>query len=528
MQSGPYLGLRGSHLVNFMIITVVCPAYTLLGYNNAVLGGLLGLESFMATFPQTNAADPKGKQHSALIQGTMVSLYTVGCMFGALSCFKVGNMLGRVRTIAVGCTLTVIGSVILCSSFSLGQFLAGRVVLGLGFGAISATVPVWQSESSPAEHRGALVVLEGAFASAGLALSQWINLGLFFAKGSVSWRFPLAVPILLALFILAVLPFQPDSPRWLVMKGRVAEATRLMAILENQPEDSPVVAEDIRKMQVSLEETGKGSFRGIFRNGDGRVLNRTLLAMFSTFSQQINGIGVIGFYTAVIYSSLLGLSPLTSRILSGCTYIFQLGCSFIAFYTIDRIGRRILMMFGTTGMGCVFIILAATIANAETSKACSAVAAACVFMITFFFAIGALGINYLYGTEVAPLAYRVPTYALTTGTLWTFNFLVVEVTPSGFTNLGYKFFIVFAVVNLCLLTPVVYFFFPETQRRSLEDMDAIFLTAKSALDVPKVSKRLPHLSILTVENRAQGQDGESREPSKEEVQAAVHKEDVEP
>lgn len=465
-------------------------------------------------------------------------------MFGALSCLKLGDKLGRIRTIAAGCILTAVGSAILCSSFSLAQLMVGRIVLGLGFGAMSATVPVWQSESSPAEHRGALVVLEGAFASVGLSVSQWIDLGLFFADGSVSWRFPLAFPIFLALCILVVLPFQPDSPRWLVKRGQTAEAAKIMAILENQPEDSSLVAEDIRKMQVSLEETGKGSFRGLFQNRKGRLMNRTLLAMFSTFSQQINGIGVIGFYTTVIYTELLGLSPLTARILSGCTYIFQLLCSFVAFYTIDRIGRRILMMFGTTGMGVVFIIMTAMIRYAGGSTACAAVATVCVFLITLFFSIGALGINYLYGTEVAPLAYRVPIYALTTTTLWSFNFLVVEVTPSGFTNLGYKFFIVFAVLNICLLTPgmycvqerqrftdrilVVYFFFPETRRRSLEDMDAIFLAAKSALDVPKVSKRLPQLSILTMED--QGQEGRLRKGSSGSLtspkgeDAVVHKE----
>jgi sugar porter (SP) family MFS transporter len=446
-------------------------------------------------------------------------------MCGALLCFKVGDVLGRLRTIAVGCVFTVIGSVILCASFSLGQLIVGRLVLGLGFGAISATVPVWQSESSPAEHRGALVVLEGAFASVGLALSQWIDLGLFFTRGSVSWRFPLAIPILLALFILAVLPFQPDSPRWLVKKGRIAEAIALMAILEDLPEDSAVVAEEIHKMQVSLSEIGKGSFRGLFQNKEERLLNRTLLAMFSTFSQQMNGIGIIGFYTAVIYSNLLGLSPLVARILSGCTYMFQLGCTLVAFFTIDRIGRRPLMMFGTIGMGIVYIILSGTVAYASESKACASIAAACVFLMTMFFAIGALGINYLYGTEVAPLAYRVPIYALTTATLWSCNFLVVEVTPIGFTNLGYKFLVVFAVINLCLLTPgmcplfasayyigalltrwpgsVVYFFFPETRGWSLEDMDAIFMMAKHSLDVPKAGRRMPQVSILAVSDHVQ-------------------------
>jgi sugar porter (SP) family MFS transporter len=376
-------------------------------------------------------------------------------MFGSLSCYGLGDKLGRIRTIAAGSILVIVGSVLLSSSFSLAQLIVGRLVLGLGFGMLTATVPVWQSESSPAEHRGALVVLEGLFASVGLAISQAIDLGLYFAQGSVSWRFPLAVPILFALIILAALPFMPDSPRWLVKMGRIEEARAVLAVLEDAPEDSPIIMEDVRKMQTSLSisETGKGDFSALLRNGQSRLLNRTLLAMFSTFSQQINGIGVIGFYTTTIFEELLGLSPITARGLSVAIYVWQVSNTLVAFYTIDRTGRRKLMMFGNLGMGTMFIIVAGTVSQADRNEACAVVAAVCVFLIATFFGIGALGINYLYGTEVAPLSHRVPIYALTSGTLWIFNFLVVEITPVGFSNLGYKFFIIFAVIDICLLFP---------------------------------------------------------------------------
>lgn len=83
------------------------------------------------------------------------------------------------------------------------------------------------------------------------------------------------------------------------------------------------------------------------------------------------------------------------------------------------------MMFGVTGMGITLAIVAGTVSNAQ-SRACSIVAGVCIFLYSLFFSVGALGVNYLYGTEVAPLAYRVPIYALTTTTLWSCNFLVVE------------------------------------------------------------------------------------------------------
>ena len=143
----------------------------------------------------------------------------------------------------------------------------------------------------------------------------------------------------------------------------------------------------------------------------------------------------------------------TARVLSGCTYVFQFFCSFMVFYTIDCIGRRKLMMFGTSGMALTFVALAPLIANVTHSKGCASAAAALIFIFTMFFSVGALGINYVYGAEVAPLAHRTQIYALPTVTLWTFNFLVVEVTPPGFSKLEYKFFIVFTATNLLLLMP---------------------------------------------------------------------------
>jgi len=298
----------------------------------------------------------------------------------------------------------------------------------------------------------------------------------------------------------------------------------VMAILEDLPEDLPVIAEDVRKMQQSLAEMGKGSFLGLLRNKEDRLLNRTFLAMFSTFAQQMDGAGVIGFYTTTIFSQYVSLSPLVSRILSGSIYMFQLACSLVCFYTVDRVGRRVLMMIGAAGMGTVFIILAGTVSHAQDSRVCSIIAAICVFLFAMFFAIGALGVNYLYGTEVAPLAYRVPIYALTTSTLWCFNFLVVKVSPVGFTNLGFKYFIVFTCTNLCLILPdmypsstfeesllisltVVYFFFPETRMHSLEDMDTIFRSVKGPLNVVKVAKHM-QVSVHVTDIQSRKDDGE--------------------
>lgn len=103
------------------------------------------------------------KEHNATIQGVVVATFVLGALVGALSCMKIGNILGRRRTIFLGGVLSLIGEILCSSSFGLAQFIVGRTIIGLGIGILSATVPVWQAECSSAANRGKHVVLDGLF-----------------------------------------------------------------------------------------------------------------------------------------------------------------------------------------------------------------------------------------------------------------------------------------------------------------------------------------------------------------------------
>lgn len=140
-----YFGLRGRSLNAALIWALIMPAYLLFGYNNAVAGGLLDLPAWVARFPQIDTVSTIGaqKSHNSQIQGTVVACYTLGALFGALSCTLIGDWLGRKRTIMLGACVTCIGSILQCSSFSFAQLIVGRLITGVGFGMISATAPNW-------------------------------------------------------------------------------------------------------------------------------------------------------------------------------------------------------------------------------------------------------------------------------------------------------------------------------------------------------------------------------------------------
>lgn len=425
MTNKRYLfNLRGSALRSAQIWAVIMPAYLLFGWNNGVAGALLDLPSWVQTFPAIDTVNTTGAQETknSRVQGTVVATYTLGAFFGALSCIWLGDRLGRIRMIQLGALFDAIGALLQASSFSLGQLIVGRLVTGFGFGALSATAPNWQSECSKAKHRGAAVVLESLFISGGLALAAWTNLGMSFVTGSASWRFPLAMSGFWALVVLFVIPTMPESPRWLLLKGRREEAREVLAALEGLPADDPLIDADLAEISESVALTGQGNFVDIFKNGELRLLNRTCLAVAGQMFQQMSGINALGFYQSTIFEQILGFSSTIARVLSGCVFTFQTLCSPIGVLTVDRFGRRKLMMIAAAGMGTCMIIIAGTIRETN-SIACIGVASTFLFLFSLFFPVGFLGMTFLYASEISPLAFRVPITAMSTASAWIFKWV---------------------------------------------------------------------------------------------------------
>lgn len=436
---------------------------------------------------------------NALI-GTVVALYTVGGMFGSLLCIYFGDRLGRRRVIASAASITIIGAILMATSFGLAQLIVSRLVLGLGTGGYLATVPVWQSELSRASERGANVVADTVFIGSGICAALFIDLGFYFVKSnSVSWRFPFAFQIVLLLIVITFVLLLPESPRWLVKKGRRDEARDIMARLLDVDLNSDVVDIDIRDIESSLASSSS-SWWGMFKMGEQRFIHRTILAASAQFFQQICGINVITLYTTKLFQDFIGMGPVPSRILSACIGFADMLGGLVAFVTIDRLGRRILMVFSSIILAISMAILAGTTSDPTNT---GALIAAVVFVFIFegVFSIGYSGLPYLYAAEIAPLQHRASINAVSTATLWVFNFLVAQVTPVGLNTIENRYFIIFAVFN-AVIGLLVFFCFPETKGRSLEEIDEIFVQSKHIFDPPRVARNMPrlHIAAIHVEN----------------------------
>lgn len=485
-SSKKYFGLRGNGL-HRAVGVIGGTGFLLFGYDQGVMGGLLTLDSFLNNFPKLN---------DETIQGTAISIYEIGCMMGALSVTAWGDRYGRRMMIFIGSIIMTIGAILQASAFSLAQLIVGRIVTGIGNGMITATVPTYQSECAKPEARGKLVMIAGALITGGICLSYWIDFALYFAKGEVQWRFPVAFQIIFAVILIFTVLELPESPRWLIKQNRLQEACEVFSCFEDTAVDDPVINAHVNEIYQSIEEDdkGKGNFLQIFTFGKEKHFHRAMLAIANQAAQQLTGINLITYYAAKIYQQNIGLSPLKSRILAACNGTEYFLASWIAFYTIERIGRRKLMLFCAAGQSGTMAILTATVWSAREQNNGGAGIAAAVFLFVFntFFAIGWLGMTWLYPAEIIALETRAAGTGLSTASNWIFNFMVVMITPVSFANIDYYTYMVFAIIN-ALIFFAVWIFYPETAGRSLEDINHIFENSnpRTPWDVVKIANNLP-------------------------------------
>ncbi|EPS27052.1 hypothetical protein PDE_01993 [Penicillium oxalicum 114-2] len=491
MTRKPYFGLQGNALLRAALMLVVCPTFTCYGYNMSVAGGLLTLSAFNTQFPRMDTINTTGaeQEENSQIQGTVIALYTVGGIFGALSCVYLGDLLGRRKVIFFTTFVSIIGAILMATSFQFSQFIVSRIILGLGTGGYIATVPVWQSEISPADKRGSSVVTNGIFMGVGVTLALWLDLAFYFVQGSsVSWRFPLVFQVVLSGTAMAFIYFLPESPRWLIKTGQIDQARLVLAALLEVDSDSPTVAENVENIEASLALCGSGKWNDMFTNGKQRLFHRTYLAATGQMFQQICGVNLITFYATNIFEQYLGMDPVRARVLAAAMGLMQPCGGFLAYFTIDRLGRRPLMLWSAGAMAICMAGLAGTTSQKHNT---GALVVAVIFLFAFqlIFTIGFAGMTFLYAAEMAPLQIRAAANAVSTSTVWAFTFLLAQVTPLGFATIEYRYYIIFAVLN-AVIVPSIYFFFPETKGFSLEEIDAIFEQSNNIFDPPRIARAM--------------------------------------
>jgi MFS family permease len=300
---------------------ISCPCVNVLssGYDQGMMGGVNTSYDYVHTM-KFGYVDSTGTVvvTNTLLQGGIVSVYYLGTLVGCLMGGSLGDRAGRIKTIGIAAVWGIIGASLQCSAQNATWMICARLVNGIGTGILNAIVPVWASEISEYQTRGAFITMEFTLNIFGVVIAYWLEFGLSFinnGRSQFQWRFPIAFQIPMLIVLLVTCWAFPESPRWLCKVDRHDEALHILRRLRGTTGEDAGKAEaelaDIRAV-VELERQNADHtsyFHMLFGIGFGKlhIGRRVQLVMWLQILQDWTGIAGITMFAPSKHSLIVSL-----------------------------------------------------------------------------------------------------------------------------------------------------------------------------------------------------------------------------
>jgi sugar porter (SP) family MFS transporter len=437
----------------------------LFGYDTAVINGAV-------------AAVQQHYQAGPFALGAAIASALIGSAIGAWFAGQIADRIGRVRTMLIASALFIVGSIGTGFAISLVDFSAWRIVGGLAVGIASVIAPAYIAEISPAELRGRLASLQQLAIVLGIFVSLLADFAIAGVAGSAQGVFLLGTPAWRVMFWAEVIPAAlygflalriAESPRYLVQRGRDAEARVVLGRLQGGNVSAKI--DDIRKT-VKIEAHPR--LKDLLNRRFG-LLPVVWIGIALSVFQQLVGINVIFYYSSVLWASV-GFSQQSSLLITVITSVTNVATTFIAIALVDRIGRKPLLLAGSAGMAITLGVLAFLFGTAPLVAGLPhlgpiagpiALVAANLYVVAFGFSWGPV-VWVLLG-EMFPNRIRAIAVSVAAAAQWLANFAVsTSFPPLQHLGLGFAYGLYTAAALLSIV--FVWFFVRETKGKELETM----------------------------------------------------------
>ncbi|KAK5444276.1 hypothetical protein LTS15_010391 [Exophiala xenobiotica] len=469
---------------NFLICSAIACGQLAFGYPASIIGVTLAQPSFLIYMKLLDTTtDPPSLVHNAdSLIGAMSGVFQAGAFLGVIIGSFVMDKWGRKAGTIFCSTLSIIGGAGLAGSVNTTMFIIFRLIAGAGSWGFLALTPVYCAELAPPKLRGFFVGMNGMGITLGYSLASYMGLAFYYDQSnpSAQWRGPLGLALIFPVFQLLVILWAPESPRYLLMKGKIEEARKIVLHIHYVPgdEDQEYARGEFYQMQKQAEfdRSLTPTYKAMFFKKSYR--KRTLMACGFAFVGQSTAVLVINNYGPTLYAAL-GYGTLDQLKLQCGWITMGTPANLLGAAIMDRVGRRVLMLVGVFGCCACLIVEAAIIAtfaspipavpNLPALKA--GVAVFYIFLLFYGCGIDVAGV--VFYSEIFPNHLRAKGVAMSIGAIALTDLVYLQVTATAFANIGWKFFLVFIIIS-GLGGIVAFIYLPETKGVPLEEIAAIF------------------------------------------------------
>ncbi|KIL61624.1 hypothetical protein M378DRAFT_13426 [Amanita muscaria Koide BX008] len=480
------------------------------------MSGVLDNEAYQEVFAYPGPA----------AQGAIVASMPAGSIAGALAVTELADRLGRKKTIILSGIIGMIGSVLQAISYQ-------RTVPCSLLDAF-AVVPIYQSEVTEPSIRGRMIGMQQWSITWGILIQYFIQFGFSYVNGVTSFRVPWALQAIPAIILSLGMTLFPESPRWLLDKGRNEEALQILADLHGEGnKDNPLVQLEYTEItqQVLYDRMeGAKSYIDLLESGNPR---RVFLGCSLQIWNQLSGMNIMMYYIIYVFQGAGLTGRRANLIADSVQYVLNVVITVPAIVLIDRWGRRPIILIGTLLMGFFLFIVGglqatfgewAMVGNSrawvikDNMVATNAIIA-CSYLFVCSFAASMGPVSWTYPAELYSLKIRGKAVSLATSTnapvacskltgisMWATNTMLAFTVPPSLSSIAWKTYFIFGAFNLAAFLHI-FFMFPETVGRSLEEMEDIF-DQGHAFAAWKISRNVGQKTLSDVKERSKNPDDE--------------------